>query len=132
MGMFMFRCMFGAICAYIAVNKGYSGFAWFWWGFIFGLLACVVILFKSDKTPQHSNNQPDNIRALGEYKQLLEAGVITPEEFKQKMIELTPSEAYALPSYDYAKNNDPKWTCPECGHINPPDVWFCESCDWEK
>lgn len=134
-GTSMFNCMFGAICAYIAVNKGHSGFAWFCWGFIFGLLACIVILFKKDKNPKCSNNQPGHIKALDEYKRLLEEGVITQEEYMQKAFELLlypPPESYALQSYDYTKKSGPKWTCPECGHINPHDVWFCESCDREK
>ena len=127
----LIRYIWGAICKKVATDKGYSGRAWFWWGFFFTLLALIIICVKQNQSvPYHTGN----VNAIREYKQLLDSGVITPEEFERKKAELlkynTPT--YYPPQYNNAANNGKKWVCPECGNVNPPGVWVCESCGREK
>lgn len=133
--------VFGCATQSIVSNKGYDE-NWFWWGFLFGLIAVIVALTKPEKpryvqTPEasapyyenkllknngwvcakcqktnphytgtcscgntKSNNEQvvlqnekkkketENIEKLKNYKDLLDSGVITQEEFDKKKEEL--------------------------------------------
>lgn len=124
--------LFAAVCRRVADDKGYPGRKWFRWGILFGFLALIEIIQKPNLAV--SSKEKNIIDVLREYKQLLDSGAITPEEFERKKAELlkynTPT--YYPPQYNNAANNGKKWVCPECGNVNPPGVWVCESCGREK
>lgn len=86
--------IWGVVTNKVIENKGYSE-NWFWWGFFFGLIALIVALTKPDVKNTQSGNNPafsaltednelDNLKKLKEYKELLDSGVITQEEFEKK------------------------------------------------
>lgn len=102
--------LFGFATKKIIENKGYSE-NWFWWGFFFGAIALIVALTKPDvrqnsrpaspntyynsysgyaSTRPQTNTAPqrddemERINKLKAYKELLDAGAITEEEFAEK------------------------------------------------
>lgn len=123
------RCIWGVICMKIAEGKGRSGSAWFWWGFVFAIWAVIAIALKPAYVPP--SKEMMNVNALREYKDLLDAGVISREEFEKKKSELMehPEPTYAPPP---AKNSGSTWICPECGRENPLTVRSCRECGREK
>ena len=79
---------FGVVCAiasgYIAKSKGYSYnlFA------LLGLLTGIVGLFVAAVLPGKQPNGVMNADALAKYKELLDGGVLTQEEFEKKKSDL--------------------------------------------
>lgn len=76
--------IFGYFAQKSGKKKGYNPAGCFLAGFFFHILGLVVILLLPDKNEGKSNNVND----LLEYKKLLDAGVITQEEFDAKKKEL--------------------------------------------
>lgn len=78
------------IPAKLASNKGYSFGLFYFFGVCFWLPALIVALVIQDKTSgsQTTARASDNADALLKYKQLLDAGAITQEEFDVKKGEL--------------------------------------------
>lgn len=73
--------LFAAVCRRVADDKGYPGKKWFRWGILFGFLALIEIIQKPDLAlPSKEKNIIDVLR---EYKQLLDSGAVTPEEFEK-------------------------------------------------
>ncbi len=73
--------LFAVVCKRAAENKGYPGKRWFRWGILFGFLAILEIIQKPNLAV-HSKEK-NIIDVLREYKQLLDSGAITPEEFEK-------------------------------------------------
>lgn len=123
------RYIWGAICRKVAEDKGYSGSSWFWWGFFFALIALIVLITKPNQAPV---SKEDNIiKFLQNYKELLDRGIITPEEFEAKKAALLagPAPTYSPPP---AHNKGNTWVCPECGRENPLTVRICPDCGRDK
>ena len=89
------------IPARIAQNKGYSGGLWWLYGFFLFWIALIHSLFLKDKnvkrvippTPTKRVAPPTSqsdtkVKKLKQYKELLDNGIITQEEFEQKKKEL--------------------------------------------
>lgn len=72
-----------ALCKRLAEDKGYPGKKWFRWGVLFGLLAVIEIIHKPNLNRAVSQKEKNTIDVLREYKQLLDSGAITPEEFER-------------------------------------------------
>lgn len=78
--------LWGELCRDAAVDKGYSGGVWFWWGFLFGAPALLIICFRKPRDPLYYRKKM--IKTLRKYKRQLEAGTITPEEYERKRAEI--------------------------------------------
>lgn len=77
-------CIWGWGVNKVVKNKGYDE-NWFWWGFFFGIIALIVALTK----PQNIYNQKkEPFDELKKYKELMDSGIITEEEFNKKKLEL--------------------------------------------
>lgn len=110
--------LFGFATKKIIENKGYSE-NWFWWGFFFGMIALIVALTKPDvrqnsrpappstyynsysgyasarsqtNTAPQRDDEMERINKLKAYKELLDAGAITEEEFAEKKKSLMTPE----------------------------------------
>ena len=121
--------IFGAICMKIAEDKGRSGGLWFWVGFVFGVWAIIVAAILPKKVTV--SKEMTNVNTLREYKNLLDSGIISREEFERKKSELMshPKPTYSPPP---ANNSGSTWICPECGRENPLTVRSCRECGREK
>lgn len=94
----------GLICGFVAQvvseNKGYEdGFFWF---FFLGIIGIIVVACKPDNNSSYasallsketeekdkSEKELLNVQKLKSYKDLLDSGVITQEEFDKKKSEL--------------------------------------------
>ncbi len=105
----------GLIPAYIAKNKGYSFAAWWFYGWMLFIVAIIHVNLIPDKNAQQPSNvqdsnpqyqQPNQYQQqysqyqrspvspqsaadeLKKYKELLDEGVLTEEEFKTKKEQL--------------------------------------------
>lgn len=98
----IWNCIWGSVTALVIENRGYNE-NWFWWGFFFGFLALIVACTKPQITAtqqdENSENQEStvtekesaeliNLKILREYKELLDSGVITQEDFDKKKAEI--------------------------------------------
>ena len=90
--------IWGIVTRNIIRNKGYKE-NWFWWGFLGGLIAVIVALTKPDISNRYSStNVPvdmelENLKKIKAYKELLDMGAISAEEFEErKKILLIKSE----------------------------------------
>lgn len=85
--------LLGLIPAKIADDKGYSFVLWWFFGFMLFIVAIVAVMFLKDKNApeQKSYNLPyaqSPTDELIKYKELLDKGVITQEEFEAKKKQL--------------------------------------------
>lgn len=71
----------------IARKKGYSSLAFFWLGFFFWPVP-IILLFVKDKNVAKRNMESDNANLLLTYKQLLDSGAISQDEFDRKKGEI--------------------------------------------
>lgn len=76
--------LFGVLSRNFGVKKGYGAVVCFIAGFFLGVIGLVVILVLPDKNASKQNAASDLIN----YKQLLDQGVITQDEFDRKKDEL--------------------------------------------
>ena len=94
----------GLICGFVAQvvseNKGYED--GFFWGFLLGIIGIIVVACKPDNNSSYasallsketeekdkSEKELLNVQKLKSYKDLLDSGVITQEEFDKKKSEL--------------------------------------------
>ncbi|MGN0576120.1 MAG: SHOCT domain-containing protein [Ruminococcus sp.] len=85
--------VYGAISRGIYKSKGYS--AGFWWGFFFGLIGIFIVICipKKEKMINYDSNNNncdfidddyDESEEIKKFKQLLDNGLITEEEFSAK------------------------------------------------
>lgn len=84
----------GCIPASIAKNKGYSFGLWWLYGWLLFIAAIIHVSLIPDKNAQQTSNRfapppaPTGGQSaadeLKKYKELLDAGVITDEEFQEK------------------------------------------------
>ena len=65
----------------IAMNKGYSYYAFALLGLVTGVIGVIVALFVPDKNEKNAQGEAE---ALLAYKRLLDSGAITQEEFNEK------------------------------------------------
>ena len=92
----------GLVCAFIWAkvvdgiieNKGYEE-DWFWWGFFFGPIAFIIALTKPDLNKIYMDSQfydeyqfTSSADEIKKYKDLLDSGAITQEEFDAKKKQL--------------------------------------------
>ena len=84
---FLVLASFGLIPATIAKNKGYRFGLWWLYGLVLFIIAFIHALTLRDKNapalPVVFSGQ-SNAGELEKYKELLDTGVITPEEFDEK------------------------------------------------
>ena len=130
--------IWGAIWGYIAysiiLKRGYDkkeAQKWEFIGFFLGFIGVILALTKPDLTVQQNMNmqqpQQTNADVLLKYKQLLDSGAITQQEFDMKKRELgfgavNTSAQRSNPSGSVPTNS---WRCSECGNINPNYVTTC-------
>ena len=92
----------GLIPANIAKNKGYSFGLWWFYGWMLFIVAIIHVQFIPDKNaPQNKENissipsASSNIQSAADeikkYKELLDQGVLTEEEFNMKKEQLLKS-----------------------------------------
>jgi len=88
--------IWGVVTRNIIRNKGYQE-NWFWWGFFFGLIAVIVALSKPDISNKYVPfNTPadakfENLKKIKAYKELLDVGAITQEDFEERKDKLLKS-----------------------------------------
>ena len=85
---FVFFLGFGLIPAAIAKKKGYSFVLWWLFGCFFFLIALILSIVLTDKKAEKKAMSSSDADALSKYKELLDAGAITQEEFDQKKKQL--------------------------------------------
>ena len=83
----------GLIPATIAKNKGYSFGLWWFFGWMLFIVAIGAVFVLPDKNAQAQKaDQPPSVQTVADellkFKELLDAGVITEEEFKAKKEQL--------------------------------------------
>lgn len=76
--------IFGILARNFGEKKGYSGGICFVAGFFLGVIGLIVVLILPDKTVDNTHVSSQ----LLEYKQLLDSGAITQNEFDAKKREL--------------------------------------------
>lgn len=89
----LFAAGLGLIPAFIAKEKGYSFGLWWFYGWMLFIVAIIHVALIPDKNPPPApprytvplGRAADEIRR---YKELLDDGVITQEEFEQKKTQL--------------------------------------------
>lgn len=78
----------GLVCGFIsksqAAQKGYSEVGFFLMGFFLGIIGLIIALV----IPARQNEALTNADGILKYKELLDQGVITQEEFEAKKNEL--------------------------------------------
>lgn len=105
--------IFGLISLSVAKSKGRSG-GWFWTGFLLGIIGLIIVcclskannvtqpndevIFKdpnplpsrplTDEPSETRNHRTDKFEEIRKYKELLDEGIITQEEFEAKKKEL--------------------------------------------
>ena len=97
---FLVAAGLGLIPANIAKDKGYSFGLWWFYGFMLFIIAIIHVSLIKDKNAQqipinvvHSNYaQPNNANSIADelkkYKELMDQGIITEEEFQTKKDQL--------------------------------------------
>ncbi|MBO4889283.1 MAG: SHOCT domain-containing protein [Firmicutes bacterium] len=88
---FLVGYIWGIIVAKVMRKKGYIE-NWFWAGFFLRLIAIIIALSKPSLIDQSHKNYPTNphirekeiVEEIRSYKQLLDEGIITEEEFERK------------------------------------------------
>ena len=98
----IFAFIFGLVTMSIATSKGRSA-GWFWMGFFFDIIGIIIISclpdVRNQKPAVAANvdsetakgiNEPqiDKFDEIRKYKELLDDGIITQEEFETKKKEL--------------------------------------------
>ena len=83
----------GLIPATIAKNKGYSFGLWWFYGWMLFIVAIIHVAIIPDKNAQTLNtSQPPATQSVADellkFKELLDAGVITEDEFNAKKEQL--------------------------------------------
>ena len=84
--------IFAYLCAYVGLKKGIK--TGFWWGFFLSFLGLIILAIlpaENTKDTVKTNSiskSEENIELIKKYKELLEAGAITQEEFDIKKKEL--------------------------------------------
>ncbi|MBC5583726.1 SHOCT domain-containing protein [Eggerthella sp. NSJ-70] len=112
----------GAVCGFVSASigkrKGYSYGAFFALGLFLGVVGLIISLVVQDK----GNQASDAADALLKYKQLLDLGAITQEEFEVKKSEFLylssrNSEMPHVPVLYVEEEDSWKgyWVCPDCG-----------------
>ncbi|MBQ7146890.1 MAG: SHOCT domain-containing protein [Lachnospiraceae bacterium] len=108
---------FGFATKKVIENKGYRE-NWFWWGFFFGLIALIVAFSKPEKNSRNTpapvytapvksetDKELDRINKLKGYKELLDSGAITQEEFDAQKAKIFPQPS--APKYTSAQKKEP-------------------------
>ena len=100
LGVLVLAAVLGFVPASIASKKGYSFALWWLYGFLIFIAAVIHAAVLEDKTAQPSqlvkqavptqviNNGQSSADELRKFKELLDMGAITEEEFQQKKIDL--------------------------------------------
>lgn len=92
--------IWGFVAQVVSENKGYED--GFFWGFFLGIIGIIVVACKPDNNSSYasallskaaeekdkSEKELLNVQKLKSYKDLLDSGVITQEEFDKKKSEL--------------------------------------------
>ena len=75
-------CIWGAVTYAISQHKGNEG--GFWWGFWLGIIVVIVVAVKKSK----NERDVEKLQGLKTLKELMDAGLISQEEFEVKKSEL--------------------------------------------
>ena len=90
--------VFGLICRAISNGRGMKG--GFWWGFLLGIIGVIVVAVRPNDKQEASNNVAPAVAfnntstrvsdsdEIKKYKELLDSGIITQEEFEAKKKQL--------------------------------------------
>ena len=104
MGYLVIYLIVGLVCGFVSksINENRGGEGGFWWGFLLGVIGIVVVAVRPmegnttnhnsyqaqstvNQTPVQKLNTADELK---KYKDLLDQGVITEEEFNAKKEQL--------------------------------------------
>ena len=93
-------------------NKGYKE-NWFFWGFIFGFIALIVACAKPaassvNSTKGNEISEKAKVDAILKYKDLLDVGAITQEEYDKKKKELLDSNVSSINEIENFKEQEEK------------------------
>lgn len=142
-GAIIWGVIWGKVTQKVVYDRGYKD-DWFWYGFFLGIIALILALLKPDiSTKSSGDSELDNLKKIKEYKELLDSGVISQEEFDRKKNQLMKPEGGLKTggglNYTSLTNNPPPannkggtWTCPDCGKVNPLTQRVCKDCGHEK
>jgi Ca2+/H+ antiporter len=75
-------------CVKKSNEKGYETYVGLLLGIFLGLIGLIIVLCLPDKKAEQEQQKADNPAQLLRYKQLLDQGVISQEEFDIKKMEL--------------------------------------------
>ena len=87
---------FGATCSIIAYNKCRSSVGWFFLGYLFGVIAIIIVACLSNKTDvyydrlseaypvPHKKQELDLLEEIGRYKKLYEDGIISEDKYNSE------------------------------------------------
>lgn len=77
-----FGIIFGVICLGLGRDREVGSTAGFWWGFFLGFIGLIIVLYspKIQQQQPRLNTQsiPDQLK---KYKELLDSGAITEQEY---------------------------------------------------
>ena len=76
----------GGITNGININKGYDG--GFAWGFFLGVIGIIVVACRPEKNSGTNSAKITEADEIKKYKELLDSGAITQEEFDAKKKQL--------------------------------------------
>ena len=94
-GTLAIAALLGLIPANIAKEKGYSFGLWWFYGWMLFIVAIIHVHLIPDKNADNTSYRPSSIPytpptqlsaadELKQYKELMDQGVITPEDFEKK------------------------------------------------
>lgn len=135
-GAIVWGAIWGFVAYSIVLNRGYpkeEANKWEFVGFFLGIIGVFIAMVakpdirnQQNTTTQQQFNEADT---LLKYKELLDSGAITQEEFDAKKKELLKINSNSVASNTIIPDNS--WKCPSCGNIQPNYVTTCK-CGQEK
>lgn len=103
--MLLVGVIFGIICGRIAQRKGYAYWSYFALGFLLSVIGLVVVLVMQDKSggPPDGSGGTSGADELLKYKQLLDAGAISEEDYRRAKDRILNTVNHSQIDYESAK-----------------------------
>ena len=130
-GVIVWGAIWGFVAYSIVLNRGYpkeDANKWEFVGFFLGIIGVFIAMVAKPDIRNQQNmttyQQFNEADTLLKYKELLDSGAITQEEFDAKKRELIKVNSNPVASNTTIPNNS--WKCPACGKNNPRYVTTCK------